>query len=190
MALIKCSECSHDVSTEAKICPNCGAKVKYKKPTSRTTWLLGGLFAAAIIGGVTSSNSTHESRQTAAAAEAAREAAMSPEQKAQKAAAKAKHDAQIQQAAAGALALKRGMKDPTAFELTSLVLKTDGSACYDYRAKNTFGAILPSSAVVTSKGKLLLQERDKNAFVKAWNDACTKDGGDDLTVLVKRTILE
>lgn len=125
MALIKCSECSHDVSTEAKICPNCGAKVKYKKPTSRTTWLLGGLFAAAIIGGVTSSNSTHESRQTAAAAEAAREAAMSPEQKAQKAAAKAKHDAQIQQAAAGALALKRGMKDPTAFELTSLVLKTD-----------------------------------------------------------------
>lgn len=28
MALIKCSECNHDVSTAAKACPNCGAKVK------------------------------------------------------------------------------------------------------------------------------------------------------------------
>jgi zinc ribbon protein len=27
MALTKCKECSHEVSTEAKTCPNCGAKV-------------------------------------------------------------------------------------------------------------------------------------------------------------------
>jgi len=31
MALIKCKECGHDVSTEAKSCPNCGAKVKVEK---------------------------------------------------------------------------------------------------------------------------------------------------------------
>lgn len=35
MALVKCSECGRDVSTEAKACPSCGAKVKLpKRPTS------------------------------------------------------------------------------------------------------------------------------------------------------------
>jgi uncharacterized membrane protein YvbJ len=33
MALVKCRECGKDVSTEAKACPSCGAKVaKYKEP--------------------------------------------------------------------------------------------------------------------------------------------------------------
>ena len=31
MALIKCEECKHDVSTKADKCPNCGAPVKYKE---------------------------------------------------------------------------------------------------------------------------------------------------------------
>jgi len=31
MALIKCEECRHDVSTKADKCPNCGAPVKYKE---------------------------------------------------------------------------------------------------------------------------------------------------------------
>ena len=35
MALLKCAECGKDVSSEAKKCPNCGAKVRLpKKPTS------------------------------------------------------------------------------------------------------------------------------------------------------------
>ena len=38
MALTKCKECSHEVSTEAKICPNCGAKVK--KPVGLGGWIL------------------------------------------------------------------------------------------------------------------------------------------------------
>lgn len=187
MALIKCGECGNDVSTEAKTCPKCGAKVKYKKPTSRTAKVLGGLLAISVIGGMIASQDAADTRK---AVDAASQAAMTPEQKAQKDAAKAKRSAQIQQAAAGALTLKRGMKDPAAFELTSLDLKPDGTACYEYRAKNSYGAILPSSAVATPKGKLLLQERDKNAFVSAWNAACTKNGGDDITKVVQRTVLD
>lgn len=187
MTLIKCRECGNEVSTEATACPKCGAKVKYKKPMSRTAKMLGGLLVVSVIAGMVASNTAVETRK---ATDAARQAALTPEQKAQEEAAKAKRTAQIQLAAAGALSLKKGMKDPSAFELTSLVLKSEGTGCYEYRAKNSFGAILPGSAVMTSKGKLLLHERDGNAFVKAWNGVCTKDGGEDITKLVNRTILD
>ena len=187
MALIKCGECDNEVSTEAKTCPKCGAKVKHKKPTSRTTKILGGLLGLSIIGGMLASQNAVETRKDA---DAARQAAMTPEQRAAEEAAKAKRTAQIQLAAAGAITLKKGMKDPAAFELTSLILKPDGTACYEFRGKNSFGASFPSSAVATPKGKLLTQERDKNTFVKAWNDACTKDGGDDLTMIVKRILVD
>ena len=30
MALIKCRECKKEISNKAKVCPNCGAKVKSK----------------------------------------------------------------------------------------------------------------------------------------------------------------
>jgi hypothetical protein len=93
---------------------------------------------------------------------------------------------QLQLAAAGAAALKRAMKDPEAFELTSLVVKPNGTACYEFRAKNSFGAILPSSAVQTKDGKMLTRERNGNAFVAVWNKDCTVAGGDEIAALVKR----
>lgn len=95
--------------------------------------------------------------------------------------------AQLQIAGAGAIALKKSMKDPEAFLLTSLVVKTNGSACYEYRAKNSFGAVFPGSAVIAPGGKrLLVQERDGNAFARAWNKECTLPGGDDITDMIKR----
>ncbi|ENX22472.1 hypothetical protein F892_01714 [Acinetobacter vivianii] len=59
MALINCKECGVQVSTQAKACPNCGAKVK--KPTSIFTWIIlvivvFGIFAA--IGGGDKSGGT------------------------------------------------------------------------------------------------------------------------------------
>ncbi|MEI7638499.1 MAG: zinc-ribbon domain-containing protein [Syntrophus sp. (in: bacteria)] len=35
MALKKCHECDHDVSSDAKVCPNCGAPVKKEVPPKR-----------------------------------------------------------------------------------------------------------------------------------------------------------
>ena len=66
---------------------------------------------------------------------------------------------QLAIAATGATLLRRAMKDPEAFDLTSLVIKPNGTACYEYRAKNSFGAVLPSSAVLTKAGKMLTQSR-------------------------------
>lgn len=38
MALIKCRECGHDVSTEAAACPNCGAKPKKRRLRQEITF--------------------------------------------------------------------------------------------------------------------------------------------------------
>ena len=37
MALIKCHECSSEISTEAESCPKCGARVRKEK---KTNWLV------------------------------------------------------------------------------------------------------------------------------------------------------
>jgi len=47
MALQKCHECGHDVSSTAKKCPNCGAAVKHKMPKGCAAAL--GIFGAFIV---------------------------------------------------------------------------------------------------------------------------------------------
>ena len=41
MALTKCPECTHDVSTEADACPNCGYPIKRDRPAEQDfrTWM-------------------------------------------------------------------------------------------------------------------------------------------------------
>ena len=131
-----------------------------------------------------------DKRRAAAAAEASRKANMTPEQQAKQKADEARTTAMRAQAVIGAVALRRSMKDPESFLLRSLVLMRDGASCYDYRAKNSFGAILPSSAVLTANGKMLLAERNGNHFVSAWNASCTKEGGEDLTEIAIETLLK
>lgn len=106
-------------------------------------------------------------------------------EKAKQLAAEKMRDMQQQIAIAGALMLKRAMKDPEAFELKSLNFMQSGAACYDYRAKNTFGAMFPGSAILTKDGKILLEERHGNSFVAAWNKECTVAGGNNITSLAK-----
>ena len=184
MALIACQECKREVSTEAKTCPHCGAKVRLpKKPMSTKTKVVLGIFGALFIASATIENLK---KDEAKKEEVQRVAALTPEQLAKEKAAKAKRDTQLQMAGAGALTIKKAMKDPEAFELKSLVVKPNGSACYEYRAKNSFGATLPSSAVLSPKGKLFTHERDGNSFVTVWNKECTPAGGDEIADLVKR----
>lgn len=180
MALIKCHECRHEVSSEAGTCPKCGVAVDVKKAKGAATAsnkFIALLAMIAIFGVIISTNQHKE-----AAAEA--KANQTPEQKVTS----AKRDAQLQWAAIGAVQLKDAMKDPTAFELTSLYVTKNGYGCYEYRAKNSFGAILPSSAVLTPKGKLLAQERQGAEFAKTWNRECTQPGGDEISSLVNRRI--
>ena len=185
MALITCHECGKSVSTEAKKCPACGATVKQpKKPTSKMLWAF---LAVLVVGAVIATSGKQAEVDAAAKAEAARIAAMTPEQVAQAKAQKDKENQILTLAAAGAKTLKQSSKDPQTFEFVSITTHPNSSVCYEYRAKNSFNAMLAGDAVL-SDGKLLVHESAGNAFVKAWNKNCTPADGKDVTSFIKRFI--
>lgn len=182
MALITCHECGKQVSTEAKNCPSCGAKIKLpKKPTSKWVWALLTVVGITMIIGVGSQDAEREAARKA-------EAAMTPEQAAQAKARKDKETKTMALAMTGANALKKSAKDPQTFEFTSIVTHPNSTVCYEYRAKNSFNAILQGEAVVTEDGRIYVRESSGNEFVRAWNKNCTRADGTNVTRLVERLL--
>lgn len=59
MALLKCHECSSEVSSEAKTCPKCGAKVK--KPTSLAVKIIAALFGVGLLSSLLTPHGTSTS---------------------------------------------------------------------------------------------------------------------------------
>ncbi|WP_255368720.1 hypothetical protein [Polaromonas sp. OV174] len=95
---------------------------------------------------------------------AAVEAEKSPEQKIAEAAEKVKKEAEFQRIVAGAKVIKQGAKNPNSFSLNSAVLMADGSICYEYRATNSFNAVVPGKLVITQNNKATQEGRDWNKF--------------------------
>lgn len=131
-------------------------------------------------------------RDEAAKQAAAKAADTKAAEDAKQAAVAAKEDA-VKLAKARALmsarALKQSMKDPDTFELKEVLFMDDGTACYTYRAKNSFNAMLRGQAVLTSNSKnieLLVEGHDGNKFVNAWNKGCAKKSSEDITSLINR----
>ncbi len=157
-----------------------------------------------------------ESATAAREAEATRQASITPEQRAaenakrearakesakkvaiEKAAKEAKIAAEVamtisrQRAFFGAKALKESMKDPETFEIKEVLSMPDGTACYTYRAKNSFNAMLQGQAVLTGNPKnieLLVDGHDDTKFVNAWNKGCVGKAGIVITSEIKRRL--
>lgn len=161
MALIKCKECGGDVSTEAGACPKCGAKPP--KQTSTATIVIGGFFALVVGSYVLNSTGSQGSKSAPPAAKSAEEV---------------KADLELNTAIAVGRVLKKSAKDPSSFKMESFVVYPGGPACYEYRAKNSFGAIVPAKAVFDGTAALT-SENDGSRFIKVWNSVCTKPGGKD-----------
>lgn len=156
MALAKCKECGGQVSTEAKACPACGAPPP--KQTSTATLVIGAIFALVVASCV-----AHQVDRPAAG---------------QKSAAEKQEDADLGRAIAAGRVLKKGMKDPASFKVESFVSYPGGAACYEYRAKNSFGAVVPGKAVFDGASTLLTaDDKERKAFVSLWNQTCTGPGG-------------
>jgi len=66
------------------------------------------------------------------------------------------------------------MKDPDSFKLLSVLLMKDGSVCYDYSATNTFGGRMKEYAVLTPKGKILINQAE------VFNKLCANKTGEEL----------
>jgi DNA-directed RNA polymerase subunit RPC12/RpoP len=172
MALIKCTECGKEVSDQAKACPQCGAKKFKPKPAKKPL----GLFAWTMIAGF--------SVLAAVSSFLPKNTTQTPTQTPEQIAAKTKRDGQLETGALGAIALKNRMKDPEAFNLTGANVKDNGATCYEYRAKNGFGAIFPGSAVLTSKGDIYVSDQG-DKFTRAWNRECAGKSGEDIKSKVR-----
>lgn len=146
MAIVKCHECGADVSTEAKACPKCGAKVK--RPASRTKKLLYSLVAVVVVAGVVAQQ-------------------QNPEKRAAEAAARDGQVAQLQAGRAAMNALKSSLRDPDSMKLDAVRVSDDRQiVCIEYRARNGFGGVNRSMAVFV--------DRKQQATDAAWNKHCLK----------------
>jgi uncharacterized OB-fold protein len=124
MALIKCHECGGQVSDQAGACPHCGAKPKPKTTASTKIWAT--VFAAVVAIAVFSPK---------------REASIPPEtpqQKAEKAAARARFNT----TAGVVAAIKSSLREPDSAKWEAIRANDDASVvCIIYRARNGFGGV-------------------------------------------------
>lgn len=155
MAIIKCAECGRDVSTTAKSCPGCGAKIR--KPTSALTKIVGGLLVVGFIGAALSPKSEHASAPAAAPAQ------NTPEQLA----AEAKREAAFQRTVAVTRTIRSALREPDSVKWESIRANDDASlVCIEYRARNGFGGMNREIAVIQGAS---VSQRPAD-----WNKHCTK----------------
>jgi len=148
MALIKCTECGAEISSNATSCPKCGKPAKRK--TKWTTWVIGAIFALFFVGFIMQSQTDRE-RQ---AKQDALEAAKSPEQRASDAAAKAKREADHQRVTSVLRSLKVNAKNPASFEVVQAGMTDAGSICVTYRATNSFNAVVTEYQAINKDNKI------------------------------------
>jgi len=77
--------------------------------------------------------------------------------------------------------LKRSMKNPDSFKLESALRMKDGTLCLNYRATNSFNAVVPGAAVIAQKTAATSDDRDK--FRPLWNKHCAGKQGEDVKVI-------
>src|SRR4051812_9131905 len=124
MALVKCSECGNEISTKAKTCPKCGAKVK-------RMGILGGIFwamlAFLIYSGITGNAITSSSPP--------------PKTPVQEAADKENSVRYVAVRTAMA-AIQANLRNPSSVQWDSAYVNKDASTvCVQYRAQNGFGGM-------------------------------------------------
>jgi len=133
-----------------------------------------------------------------AAVQAARESARKTQEAAAEAAQKQALATLREAVAIEALSrLRAAMKDPDSFEVKEVLLMDTGSACYTYRARNSFNAMLQNHAVLSvsipkagakSKESVRMAVEGVDGFSSAWNKSCANQSGKDITRMAKRAL--
>jgi len=147
MALIECHECGKKISSDTKVCPQCGARQRYRPSTGIVVFAI----LAVIFGiyGVTSTNSPPP-KATKTAAELAED--------------EAKERRHLVVAIA-AKKLKNSLREPDSVEWIDML--TDERAevvCLKYRARNGFGGMSVETLTLTK------DEAGQDAAL--WNRHC------------------
>lgn len=132
MALSKCKECGAQISAAAKACPQCGAPPP--KKTSMFTWLVAGFIVIAVGMSLTRPDAPPKPQKTA-----------------EQLAVEQKQEAEFQRVVLVAKLVRRSAKDPDSFNLTYAGMTDKGAVCLEYRAKNSFNAVVPGRYVAAGK---------------------------------------
>jgi hypothetical protein len=185
MALTKCKDCGHQISTKAEACPQCGNPIRIQKVTTRHTSLvtkiITGMLCIAVIMAVIKSCNESSQKDEAAKEEQQRQAGLTGAQRAaESSAASAKAEAGkraeaiLAMAELGTRKLRDSMRDPDSFKLIQ-VLQMKSAICYKYRARNGFGGMDVDRAVLNlSDGKISGDDA-------TWRPLCAGQAGADIT---------
>lgn len=165
MALTKCAECGAEISTQAKVCPRCGAKLRRPAGPIGIVVVVG-LGLIFLVGQLQKPEAEAKQRRAIAAAEAAK----TPEDRKREALAAQREEAAYELTTL----IKRAAYDPDSVKYISVKTdKTGDLACAQYRAKNAFGALIIAGAVI--KNRTVYQE------LSDWQRLCRSKGLIDLT---------
>ena len=77
-------------------------------------------------------------------------------------------------AATGAVALRSSARDPDSFRLVAVYHRDNGSICYEFRARNGFGGMNLSHAMIDPKGNL--RGPGDGGYPSGWNKLCAGIG--------------
>lgn len=94
-------------------------------------------------------------------------------------------DKQGAEAAGGALMIRRAMRNPDSFQLSTVLDMPGPVYCYEYRAQNGFGGLNVDHGVL--KGETL-KFTGVPGFATIWNDDCVGKSGTDITSYVAQLV--
>lgn len=152
MALVQCPECKAQISSDAKKCPQCGAK--QKRPVG---WIAKGFGAILVIAMVKCSYDQSVKPPP-------------PQKSPEQIKAEEEADRIFQADIVRIKVLKASLKNPASFELVSAVRLSNGTLCVEYRGTNSFSAITTETAAI-----LGATERGP------WNKHCAGKTGTDVS---------
>lgn len=179
--LSTCKACKAPVAWDAKTCPQCGVRNPtptplYRRPFAVSFAIVFSLITYSCVSLFTTTSSEYDKK----------EAAKSPETKAAEKAASDKKRFGWARASAGAKALTAAAHDPGSIVWNSaFVVDKTSAVCYEYRAKNGFGAIRLFNAVLARDGVTIKAENEKG-FPSLWNKECAgKLKGEEAVSIVR-----
>ena len=136
MALIKCKECSNEVSDSAKKCPHCGAKLKMGFIAKFFLFLLMMFFVGSFLAGLSQQRKSDEL------------AKMTVEERKVYEENKKKEDEAFQKVVLVIYSIKKSLRDPKSLEFETIFADDMASiVCVQYRARNGFGGMNSEIAV-------------------------------------------
>ena len=91
-------------------------------------------------------------------------------------------DPNLLRAVVGAASLRSAMRNPSSFQLSSVLIMSDKTVCYQYRAQNGFGGMNIEYAILTPNATNLSTDAG------LWNRKCARKQGEDITALASQRI--